>query len=206
MQVSQAVALMDAHAAPLQALRFEDGHDEVMAKVFAHATASLQQTREALKAGALDAAVAELAAARRLMLFADSTAQHIAHEAAARFLRLDTPLMVWADVASQSHISALAERGDVVLRLSLGAREPQWTALRDTLLQRHASVLTITISGSPLARAVPDHIALDVAQSNDPFMPDVSATASLLLLESPALAVALKRGKALGRTLQRAGL
>jgi RpiR family transcriptional regulator, carbohydrate utilization regulator len=205
-QVSQAVALMDAQAAPLQALRFEDDHDEVMAKVFAHATASLQQTREALKSRALDAAVADVAAARRVMLFADSSAQHIAQEAAARFLRLDTALMVWSDFASQSQVSALAERGDVVLLLSLGGRAPQWPGLRDTLLQRHAKVLTITTSGSPLARAVPDHIALDVAQSNDPFMPDVSALASLLLLESLALAVALKRGKALARKLQRAGL
>jgi RpiR family transcriptional regulator, carbohydrate utilization regulator len=204
-QVSQAVALMDAQDAPLQALGFEDHHDEVMGKVFAHATASLQQTRQALKSGALDRAVADLASARRVMLFADSSAQHIAQEAAARFLRLDTPLMVWSDFSSQSQMSALAERGDMVMLLSLSGRAPQWTGLRDTLLQRQAKVLTITTSGSPLARVVPDHIALDVAQSKDPFMPDVSALASLLLLESLALAVALRRSKALARKLQRAG-
>jgi RpiR family transcriptional regulator, carbohydrate utilization regulator len=204
-QVSQAVALMDAQDAPLQALRFEDDHDEVFAKVFAHATASLQQTRQALKSGALDAAVAMLAGARRVLLFAEASGQHVAQEAAARFLRLDTPLMVCSDFASQSQMSALAERGDVVILLTLSGRAPQWRSLRDILLQRHAGVLTITTSGSPLARAVPDHIALDVAQSTDPFMPDVSALASLLLLESLALAVALKRGKALARKLKRIG-
>ena len=59
--------------------------------------------------------------------------------------------------------------------LSLSGRAPQRIGLRDTLFQRHAAVLTITTAGSPLARAVPDHIALDVAQGNDPFMPDASA-------------------------------
>jgi RpiR family transcriptional regulator, carbohydrate utilization regulator len=205
-EVSQAVALMDAQAAPLHALRFEDDHDQVIAKVFAHAAASLAQTRQALKSGALDKAVAALVAARRVMLFVDTSAQHVAHEASVRFLRLDTPLMVWADPASQSQVSALAQAGDAVMLLSLSGRSPHWTGLRDSLLQRQVSVLTITTSGSPLARAVPDHIALDVAQSDDTFMPDVSALASLLLLESLALAVALKRGKALARKLKRAGL
>jgi RpiR family transcriptional regulator, carbohydrate utilization regulator len=205
-QVTQALALMDAAAPALPALHFEDSSGDVIAKVFAHATACLQQTRAALKSGALDQAVGQLVNARRVMLFADTAAAHTAQEAAARFLQLDMPLLVFTDFVSQGQMAALTQPGDVVILLSLSGSAPQWLRTLETLSQREVAVLVVTTSGSPLARAVPAHIALDVAQGGDPFMPDAAPVASLLLLESLALAVALRRGKALARKLKRAGL
>ncbi len=205
-QVTQALALMDAAAPALPGLRFEDSSGDVIGKVFAHATAALQQTRAALKSGVLDEAVNELVAARRLILFADAAAQHAAQEAAARFLQLDMPLLVFTEFASQSRMAALTQAGDVVVLLSLNGKSPQWLRHVETLAQRQVAVLALTTSGSPLARAVPHHIALDVAASGDAFMPDVAPVASVLLLESLALAVALRRGKALARKLKRAGV
>ena len=72
--------------------------------------------------------MSDLAAVCREMSLPNSTAQHTAQAAAVRFLRSDTPLMVWADVVNQSQINTLAERKDVFLFLSLGGRTPHRTA------------------------------------------------------------------------------
>ena len=188
-----------------QALGLGDTGATVVDKVFAHAASALQQARQGLAGGAVDEAVQRLDAARRVILFAHGPAVHVAQEAASRFLRLDMPVMVFGDPTGQSQMAALAQGGDVVVMLSLSGRVPEWLRHVETLAQRGAGVVAVTTSGSPLARAVPGHVALNVPEATDACMPDLAPLASLLLLESLALGVALRRGKALARKLKRAG-
>jgi RpiR family transcriptional regulator, carbohydrate utilization regulator len=203
-RLAQELGGQAAQPGPRQALGLGDSGAGVIDKVFTHAASALQQVRQGLAGDAVNDAVLRLDAARRVMLFAHGPAVHIAHEAATRFLRLDMPVMVFGDFTGQAQMSALAQSGDVVLLLSLSGRAPEWLRHVETLGQREAEVLAITTSGSPLARAVPRHIALNVPESTDAFMPDLAPLASLLLLESLALGVALRRGKALARRLKRA--
>jgi RpiR family carbohydrate utilization transcriptional regulator len=176
----------------------------VIHKVLSGAANALTQLEQHIVPAAIEAAVARIAAARRVDCYGvGNTSMFMASDAQARFSRLGLASNAYFDAHLQLVSAATLDRRDVVLAISHVGRMPTLLEAVAVARERRATIVAITQPGTPLAAAA--DAVLPVVVPADPSMRvgTEAYLAQMAYLEILMVGVGLRRGPAAIRQLRR---
>ncbi|HEV7370230.1 transcriptional regulator HexR [Arenibaculum sp.] len=162
-------------------------------KIFSSTIAAVQATAATLDAGALEAAVAALAAARRIVVFGMGGSAAVALDAYHKFVRLRFECQWASDPVIARMLLPAMGRGDVLLAASYTGRTSAVLDLARAARERGIGVLALAASGSPLARLADVPLPVPQAEDGDVFTPMAARIAMLALVDVLATGMALDR-------------
>jgi glucokinase len=137
---------------PLRLARFNRSDDAGPAAPLDRPIALLQRYQTQIDRAALDAVVAALAGATRLLLLAPASLGALADEGALRLMRAGRPCTVLAGTALQQAGLQATLPGDLAVCLRETAPDEGWPALMAALRQRHLPTLVIGPGAAAWAR------------------------------------------------------
>lgn len=181
-----------------------DSMADVGAKVFDRAIAALLTVRNHLDPTALERATRLLANARRIEFYGSGNSGIVAMDAQHKFFRLGVPAVAYADPHVYSMAASLLAKGDVVVAISGSGRTVDTLRTASIAREAGASVIAITASASPLAKAATVAMFADVPEDLDVYAPMTSRLVHLAIIDVLSVGVAVLRGPALGAKLKRA--
>ncbi|HRE20482.1 MAG TPA: SIS domain-containing protein [Rhabdaerophilum sp.] len=182
----------------------EDGVGDVLSKVVSRAIASLAVLRDNTDAKALERAIAAIAGARRLEFYGQGNSGIVAQDAQHKFFRLGIPTAAYSDPHVHSMAAALLGKGDVVLVFSAGGRTLDILHSAAIAQNAGATVIALTVGGSPLAKQCDIVVATDLFEDQDLYSPMTSRLSHLALIDVLAVGVAIRLGPGIARTLEKA--
>lgn len=166
----------------------------IIGKLFDSAATAMHLTRDRLSAPDVDAAVDRLSCARRIEFHGLGNSGIIAADAQHKFFRLGIPSVAYTDSHTQVMAAALLEPGDCVVALSVSGRSPELLDSADVARAKGATVIALTASDSPLARAADLTIGIDPPEDTASFSPMLSRLLTLLVIDILTVGVALRLG------------
>ncbi len=181
-----------------------DSAAEIGAKVLDRALTALMTVRNHLDPTALAAAIDCLASARRIEFYGQGNSGIVALDAEHKFFRLGVATAAHADSHVQAMAASLLAAGDAVVAISGSGRTRELIRSVEIARESGATVIAITVAGSPLARLADIGILADVPEDPDIYAPMTSRLVHLALVDVLAVGVAVKRGPQLAAWLQRA--
>jgi RpiR family carbohydrate utilization transcriptional regulator len=181
-----------------------DSAAEIGAKVFDRAIAALIAVRNHLDPAAMAAAIKCLAAARRIEFYGQGNSGIVALDAQHKFFRLGAATAAYADAHVHAMAASLLDRGDAVVAISGSGRTRDLIRSVEIARDAGATVIAITVAGSPLARVADIGVFADVPEDPDVYAPMTSRLAHLAMLDVLAVGVAVARGPDLIARLKRA--
>ncbi|WP_042302488.1 MurR/RpiR family transcriptional regulator [Paraburkholderia kururiensis] len=176
----------------------------VAAKVLDRTIGALIQVRNTLSSDAVAAAIALLAAARRIEFYGAGGSGIAAQDMQHKFFRLGMPSVAYSDPHTFLMSAALLGDGDVVVAISNTGRTRDIVDAAKAALAGGAKVIAITHGNSPLARIATVGLHANVDEDTDIFSPMTSRTSHLAIGDILAVGVALQRGPALAEKLRKA--
>lgn len=176
----------------------------VAAKVLDRTIGALIQVRNTLSSDAVAAAIALLAAARRIEFYGAGGSGIAAQDMQHKFFRLGMPSVAYSDPHTFLMSAALLSDGDVVVAISNTGRTRDIVDAAKAALAGGAKVIAITHGNSPLARIATVGLHANVDEDTDIFSPMTSRTSHLAIGDILAVGVALQRGPALAEKLKKA--
>lgn len=176
----------------------------VAAKVLDRTIGALIQVRNTLSSDAVAAAIALLAAARRIEFYGAGGSGIAAQDMQHKFFRLGMPSVAYSDPHTFLMSAALLSDGDVVVAISNTGRTRDIVDAAKAALAGGAKVIAITHGNSPLARIASVGLHANVDEDTDIFSPMTSRTSHLAIGDILAVGVALQRGPALAEKLKKA--
>ncbi|WP_114813278.1 MurR/RpiR family transcriptional regulator [Paraburkholderia kururiensis] len=176
----------------------------VAAKVLDRTIGALIQVRNTLSSDAVAAAIALLAAARRIEFYGAGGSGIAAQDMQHKFFRLGMPSVAYSDPHTFLMSAALLGDGDVVVAISNTGRTRDIVDAAKAALAGGAKVIAITHGNSPLARIATVGLHANVDEDTDIFSPMTSRTSHLAIGDILAVGVALQRGPALAEKLKKA--
>ncbi|CAM2194396.1 DNA-binding transcriptional repressor YebK [Paraburkholderia kururiensis] len=176
----------------------------VAAKVLDRTIGALIQVRNTLSSDAVAAAIALLAAARRIEFYGAGGSGIAAQDMQHKFFRLGMPSVAYSDPHTFLMSAALLSDGDVVVAISNTGRTRDIVDAAKAALAGGAKVIAITHGNSPLARIATVGLHANVDEDTDIFSPMTSRTSHLAIGDILAVGVALQRGPALAEKLRKA--
>lgn len=176
----------------------------VAAKVLDRTIGALIQVRNTLSSDAVAAAIALLAAARRIEFYGAGGSGIAAQDMQHKFFRLGMPSVAYSDPHTFLMSAALLSDGDVVVAISNTGRTRDIVDAAKAALAGGAKVIAITHGNSPLARIASVGLHANVDEDTDIFSPMTSRTSHLAIGDILAVGVALQRGPALAEKLRKA--
>ncbi|MFX1734920.1 SIS domain-containing protein [Paraburkholderia sp. A1RI_3L] len=176
----------------------------VAAKVLDRTIGALIQVRNTLSSDAVAAAIALLAAARRIEFYGAGGSGIAAQDMQHKFFRLGMPSVAYSDPHTFLMSAALLSDGDVVVTISNTGRTRDIVDAAKAALAGGAKVIAITHGNSPLARIATVGLHANVDEDTDIFSPMTSRTSHLAIGDILAVGVALQRGPALAEKLRKA--
>ena len=182
----------------------EDGAGDVLAKVMNRAIASLAVLRDSIDPAALERAIEMIAGARRLEFYGQGNSGIVAQDAQHKFFRLGIPTVAYSDPHVHSMAAALLGAGDVAVVFSAGGRTLD--IIRSATIARNAgaTVIAMTVAGSPLAKQSDIVVATDLFEDQDIYSPMTSRLSHLAMIDVLAVGVAMRLGPGIARTLEKA--
>ncbi|MDX1605450.1 MAG: SIS domain-containing protein [Candidatus Competibacterales bacterium] len=167
--------------------------------------AGLERLRYSLDSSSLEQAIERLGAARRIECYGLGGAGLVAADAQLKFARLGLAATAYADAHLHNVAASLLEPDDVVLAISNSGRSRD--LLRSVCLARRtgAGVIAVTATDSPLAGQADLVLAVDSGARDDPYAPIRSRIEPLVVIDTLALGVALRRGRETLRRLATLG-
>lgn len=182
----------------------EDTTHDIAAKVLNRAIATLIQVRDHVDAGSLDAAIAVIAAARRLEFYGQGNSGLVALDAQHKFFRLGMTTAAFADPHVHAMSAALLGKQDVVVAISAGGRTLDLIRTIEIARQAGATIVGITVGGSPMARLCDHVVATDIFEDPDVYSPMTSRLSHLALIDVIAVGVAMRLGPEIVGRLEKA--
>jgi len=180
-----------------------DRTDEVVAKVTRSAAASVAGVRTQLDIGALEAAVAAIAGARHVDLFATgATSWFMTQDLQARLFRLGVPANAWFDYHFQRVAAAAQNAEGVVVAISHVGGLPSLLDAVDIARRQGATVVSITQPGTPLADRTDILLALSVPDDAVMHVGIDAYLTHLTVIEILTVLVAQRRGDPAVQRLQ----
>jgi RpiR family transcriptional regulator, carbohydrate utilization regulator len=203
--LARAMALDSASGVPYvhRDVSPKDKPRDVISKVFHRAAGTLTRVAGALDARAFEGAIAALSGAQRIEFYGLGNSAVVAQDAQYKFFRLGVPAVHYADSHMNILSAPLLKRGDVVVAISASGRTRELCRAAELARDAGARVIALTTAGSPLARLA--HVVLNAEVDEDPdlYSPMTSRIAHLAIIDALAVSVALKRGAALARALEK---
>jgi RpiR family carbohydrate utilization transcriptional regulator len=185
-------------------VNLHDSAAEVSAKVFDRSIAALVTVRNHLDATALDAAIRCLSAARRIEFYGLGNSGIVALDAQHKFFRLGVATAAYSDPHVHAMAASMLGRGDVVVAISGSGRTRDLIRSAEIAREAGATVIAITVAGSPLAKVCDIGVFADVPEDPDVYAPMTSRLAHLAIFDVLAVGVAVARGPELDERLRRA--
>ena len=171
-----------------------DDVEQVIDKVCGASVHAIDGVRGGLDREALRRAIAAIAGARRIECFGNGAASILAFDAQQKFMRFGIPTIAYPDGHSQVAAAATLGTGDVALCFSHTGAVKDIVRAAEIASAGGATVVTMTRSSSPLARAGHIHVAVDTAENTEIYAPMISRVAHMVVLDVLATGVALAFG------------
>lgn len=174
--------------------RTDSEADQIVTQVFGALVDSLNLARSQLDSSSLEKAVSILAEARRLSFIGvGGGSANVARECANRFFRLGIPAEAHADGYFQRMLASTLSTGDVILAVSASGQPAE--LLDSVAIARHygAKTISLTRTGSPLARATDVAVEIDVAEDQDIYKPSASRLVFMAIVDVLAAGTARRR-------------
>ena len=182
----------------------ESVSEQLVLQVFGAVIETLNIARSQLGPEALGKAIDALAGARRIAFFGvGGGSANVAKEGANRFFRLGIPAEAHADGYFQRMLSSTLEDGDVVFAISSSGTPAELLDSVAIAAQYGARTISLTRTGSALARATDIAIEIDLPEDQDIFKPSASRLVFSAVVDVLAAGVARKRPEAVKEYLRR---
>ncbi len=176
----------------------DDKTGDIMVKVIDNTVAAFLKHRNDAGTQAMEKAAMTLVQAcsdgKRIEFFGVGNSGVVAQDAQHKFFRLGMHSVAYSDGHMQVMSASLLGPGDCVLIISNSGRTRDLMDACDIARRHGATVMVITASGSPLARAGHIHLAADHPEGFDRYSPMVSRLLHLLIIDILATCVALRIG------------
>lgn len=182
---------------------FDDRAEDLSAKMFDRAVASLVQARNHLNTDALEQAITLLAEAERIEFYGHGASAIVAQDGQHKFFRLGVPTVAYSDPHVYSMSAAILSPASAVVAISRTGRSADLLRSADLATEAGARVIAITACGSPLAKRSTVALYADIADETDTYTPMMSRIAHLTIIDILAVGVALRRGPALVHQLEK---
>ena len=183
---------------PFVHARLNAGDDatRIIGKVFDSALAGLVRGREALDPGTLDKAMEVLHGASLIECYGLGHSGVTALDAQMKLFRLGTPTLACTDTQMQRVSAALLPTDAVVLAISNSGRTRSLLEVAALVRRSGASLIAITRSNTPLARAADILLPADVQENPEVYAPMVARLVHLAIVDVLTVALALRKGPA----------
>ncbi|MEP4487184.1 MAG: transcriptional regulator HexR [Halioglobus sp.] len=180
-----------------RAVEMNDDVNTYPGKLFDNTINALVQARQALPITAIEEAVEHLAKAKRILFFGLGTSAAVAKDAEHKFFRLGIPVSTHDDILMMRMLATSAGAGDVVFFISHTGRTKALVEAANLAHATDAIVVSLTTADSPLAAASDCTIELSDTENTDEYLPMTSRIVQLVILDTLATGVTLKRGETL---------
>ncbi|WP_078083706.1 transcriptional regulator HexR [Microbulbifer mangrovi] len=167
---------------------------EYKRKVFDSTVDTLLNVRDKIDGRALEAAVAAIAAAKRVEFFGFGASGAVAADAQHKFFRLQMATAAHSDHHMQSMSAMSMKPGDVVVAISQSGRTSSLLRSMDMAKQQGATVIGLGPSGSPMTRQASIPLEVDVEEDIELYTPLSSRIAHLVVIDVLAIGVAQRKG------------
>jgi len=172
----------------------DDTVAEFADKIMLSTIASLDKARQALDPKALAAAIDYLIQAKQINFFGMGGSAPVAMDAQHKFFRFNIPVMSYDDALMQRMVAAGATKGDVIVLISYTGRTRETVEIAQQARNNGATVIGITMPGSPLADVCTVVIEVTAPEDTEVYMPMSSRIIHLTVIDILATGVTLKRG------------
>jgi RpiR family carbohydrate utilization transcriptional regulator len=188
----------------------DDKAADIIVKVVDNAVAAMLRYRNAAGSHSMERAIAALSvtvkAHRRVDFYGVGNSAFVAMDAQHKFFRLGVHAQAITDGHVQVMSAAMLAEGDCAVLVSNSGRTRDLMDVLDIARRKGATVIAITASASPLARALASggpHVLLaaDHPENADRYSPMVSRLLHLLIVDILTTGVALRLGSAQLRPL-----
>ncbi|WP_066959894.1 transcriptional regulator HexR [Microbulbifer sp. Q7] len=167
---------------------------EYKRKVFDSTVDTLLNVRDKIDGRALEAAVAAIAASKRVEFFGFGASGAVAADAQHKFFRLQMATAAHSDHHMQSMSAMSMEPGDVVVAISQSGRTSSLLRSMEMAKQQGAIVIGLGPSGSPMTRQSSIPLEVDVEEDIELYTPLSSRIAHLVVIDVLAIGVAQRKG------------
>ncbi|PXX90908.1 transcriptional regulator HexR [Marinobacter vulgaris] len=172
----------------------DDTVAEFSDKIMLSTIASLDKARQALDPKALSAAIDYLIQAKQINFFGMGGSAPVAMDAQHKFFRFNIPVMSYDDALMQRMVAAGCSTGDVIVLISYTGRTRETVEIAQQARANSATVIGITMPGSPLAETCTVVIEVTAPEDTEVYMPMSSRIIHLTVIDILATGVTLKRG------------
>jgi len=176
----------------------DDKTSDVLVKVIDNTVAAFLKYRNDASTHAIEQAVDALMSTYhqrgRIEFFGAGNSGIVAQDAQHKFFRLGINAIAYSDGHMQVMSASLLGPGDCVVIISNSGRTRDLMDAADIARRHGATVITITASGSPLAKAGHIHLAADHPEGYDQYSPMTSRLLHLMIIDVVVTCLALRIG------------
>ena len=178
--------------------------DEAAERVLQRAQRALARAHQDFDLGIAEKVISAINGCRTLYVFGSGgVSSWLVEEVQNRFFRLGVRVVPSSDHQMQMMLAATAERGDVVMGISVSGRNRE--VLRALAIAREygATTMALAVPGSMVAQAVDVPIPVRAADDGDILGPTAMRYAFLIVIDILAYGAAIQRGDAAREKLRR---
>lgn len=175
----------------------EDSTREFAKKLFDNNIAQLMRARNEIDINILERAIKLLSLAKRIEFYGQGASGIIAMDAQDKLFRLGIPTNAYSDPYMHGMSAAMLSKEDVVVAISHSGQTKELIQSTEIARGAGASVIGITPSKSPLAKACTLTLYTGTIKGPDVYIPMISRIVYLVIVDILAVGVALQRGPAL---------
>ena len=183
-----------------------DSPADLTAKIFERSARTLLEVRGQLAPAQIGAAIALLAAARRIEFYGLGSSGIVAADARHKFFRLGLSAVAYSDAHVHGMAATMLGPQDVVVAISSTGRTIDLISSVQIARETGAAVIGIAPPGTPLATYSTVAITFTVDEDPDVYSPMTTRLAQLAIIDVLSVGVALRLGPELMERLERAHL
>lgn len=172
----------------------EDSAHDLARKLFDNNISNLMRCRNELDTDALERAFNILAHAHKIDVYGQGQSGAVAIDCQHKFFRLGVPTVAYTDPHMHSMSAAMLKPGDAVIAISNSGRTLDILRSVEIAREAGADVIGITHSKSPLAKHCSVCLFADTTEDQDLYTPMITRIVHLVIIDTLAVGVALKRG------------
>jgi RpiR family carbohydrate utilization transcriptional regulator len=172
-------------------------------KVFDALRDTLLRVREAIDTTAIEAAVTELAKARRVEFYGFGASSAVAIDAQHKFFRLQISSAAYSDPHIQAMSALSLSDQDVVVAISQSGRTRALLEAMTLAQQSGARVIGLAPSNTPVTQQSDIALFIDIEEESESYTPLPSRIAHMAVIDILAVGVARTKGPAINEHLRK---
>ena len=174
--------------------RTDSESEQLITQVFGALVDTLNLVRFQLVNDTIQQSVSLLTTARRISFIGvGGGSANVAREGANRFFRLGIPTEAHADGYFQRMLASTLSEGDVIFAISASGHPAELVDSVAIARQYGARSISLTKTGTPLAKAADITIGVDIPEDQDIFKPSASRLVFMAIIDVLAAGTARKR-------------